>query len=158
MQVLNFLKGGKFEKISRWMWQDDNYKEVILKIIDWLNLAGQRSFTTPAEIYVSLFLPEMSQQQNSSWTFWWQFFIPIPQLYLFLRSNGVAMDEIFQWVADQLDIPFNPPRNSGWGFYHHGWNLLLMSFSTNQPTKGQGLNIMMKNKMVVVWDKAYALI
>ena len=34
MQVLNFLKGGKFEKISRWMWQDDNYKEVIVEIID----------------------------------------------------------------------------------------------------------------------------
>ena len=29
MQVLNFLKGGKFEKISRWMWQDNNYKEVV---------------------------------------------------------------------------------------------------------------------------------
>jgi len=58
LQVLTFLKGGKFEKISRWMWEDKNFKE----------------------------------------------------LYLFLRSNGVAMDEIFQWVADQLSIPFNPPK------------------------------------------------
>ena len=29
MQVLTFLKGGKFEKISRWMWEDKNYKEVL---------------------------------------------------------------------------------------------------------------------------------
>ena len=28
IQVLTFLKGGKFEKISRWMWEDQNYKEV----------------------------------------------------------------------------------------------------------------------------------
>merc|ERR1712013_230701 len=35
------------------------------------------------------------------------------ELYLFMRSNGVAMDEIFQWVADQLDILFSPPRSSG---------------------------------------------
>jgi len=28
LQVLTFLKGGKFEKISRWMWEDQNYKEV----------------------------------------------------------------------------------------------------------------------------------
>jgi len=61
LQVLTFLKGGKFEKISRWMWEDQNYKE----------------------------------------------------LYLFLRANGVAMDQIFQWVADQLDIPFNPPMAKG---------------------------------------------
>ena len=32
MQVLNFLKGGKFEKISRWMWQDNNYKEVTIRV------------------------------------------------------------------------------------------------------------------------------
>jgi len=61
LQVLTFLRGGKFEKISRWMWEDNNYKE----------------------------------------------------LYLFLRANGVAMDEIFQWVSDQLGVPFNPPQAKG---------------------------------------------
>merc|ERR550517_878532 len=61
LQVLTFLKGGKFEKISRWMWEDQNYRE----------------------------------------------------LFLFLRANGIAMDEIFNWVADQLDIPFNPPLAKG---------------------------------------------
>jgi len=41
------------------------------------------------------------------------FFFFFFQLYLFLRANGVAMDQIFQWVADQLDIPFNPPLAKG---------------------------------------------
>ena len=42
-----------------------------------------------------------------------KFFFFFFQLYLFLRANGVAMDQIFQWVADQLDIPFNPPMAKG---------------------------------------------